>query len=125
MATTDKDTIKSWFETGDIPNQAQFAAWIDSFFHKDEKIQITSIQGLVAILNAKAETEMVTGLFAKARIVPIDDFIIFKRGTTTPDALEPTDLVKGIVEGIWIFAIYNGGDKTLLENYTILQSQEF
>ena len=52
---TPLNTIKNWFKTGLKPTQAQFwAAW-DSFFHKDEKIPQTAIDGLQDSLDAKAD----------------------------------------------------------------------
>ena len=40
------NTIYSWFETGDFPTQAQFQASWSSFWHKDESIPMSSIDGL-------------------------------------------------------------------------------
>lgn len=42
MATS-ISTLKSYFETGDKPTQAQFYAWLDSFRHKDDKIALTDL----------------------------------------------------------------------------------
>jgi len=42
----DLATIKSWFETGDYPTQEEFWDTWDSFWHKNEKIPGTSIEGL-------------------------------------------------------------------------------
>ncbi|MDI5894408.1 hypothetical protein [Flavobacterium algoritolerans] len=56
----DKNTIKSWFEKDDRPTQAQFWAWIDSIWHKDEKIPITAIDDIETILNEKADAEALT-----------------------------------------------------------------
>ena len=36
MAITDKNIIKSWFETGDYPTQEQFWNVWDSYWHKNE-----------------------------------------------------------------------------------------
>lgn len=40
------NTIYSWFETGDFPTQEQFHASWSSFWHKDETIPMTTIDGL-------------------------------------------------------------------------------
>ena len=54
--STDKNTIKNWFKTSLKPTQAQFwAAW-DSFWHKDEKLPISSIDNLGGLLDGKAES---------------------------------------------------------------------
>ena len=44
MAT--RADIKNWFKKGLIPSESHFAAWIDSFFHKDDKIPYASVAGL-------------------------------------------------------------------------------
>lgn len=43
--------LKSWFETGDTPTEAQFAELIDSLYHKSENIPINKVQDLVSELN--------------------------------------------------------------------------
>lgn len=55
----DKNTIKNWFRTGLKPTQAQFWAFFDSVWFKDEKIPITAIDDIEGILNAKADAEVV------------------------------------------------------------------
>jgi hypothetical protein len=41
-----KETIKGWFTTGSKPTQEQFWAWMDSYWHKDENIPASKIEGL-------------------------------------------------------------------------------
>ena len=53
----DKTTLKSWFQRGKKPTASQFAALIDSFFHNDEKIPLSSVDGLSATLATKAPTK--------------------------------------------------------------------
>jgi hypothetical protein len=36
MAIRIRSILKNWFKTGDKPTEAQFADWIDSFYHKTE-----------------------------------------------------------------------------------------
>lgn len=57
MAITDKNTLKNWFKRGAKPLASQFAAWMDSFWHKSEMIDIGKIGGLTAALNMKLDTE--------------------------------------------------------------------
>ena len=46
--------LKAWFKRGKYPTEAQFADWIDSFFHKEEdKVPISSVEGLPEQLNGK------------------------------------------------------------------------
>lgn len=61
MATT-RDTLKKWFSRGAYPTASQFAAWIDSFFHKDDKIPAASVEGLTDTLNAKASATEVMAI---------------------------------------------------------------
>jgi hypothetical protein len=131
----DKNTIKNWFRTGLKPTQAQFWATWDSFWHKDEKIPITAIDDIEALLNDKADAEAFTNhltdgnahaaLFAKVRVIGLGAFIIFKRGTATPNQLEPTDLVMGIVENAFITGTYQGGDSSLRTSFTIINQIDF
>lgn len=50
------NTLKKWFSSGLKPKQEQFWAWIDSYFHKNEKIPQSNIEGLDKSLENKAET---------------------------------------------------------------------
>uniref|UniRef100_UPI0039A574A6 hypothetical protein n=1 Tax=Ornithobacterium rhinotracheale TaxID=28251 RepID=UPI0039A574A6 len=51
MAKTDLNTIRNWFKNGLKPTQEQFWAWLDSFWHKDDKIPAENIQGLNEMLS--------------------------------------------------------------------------
>lgn len=68
------NTLKSWFKTGLKPTQSQFWAWLDSFWHKDEKIPISNIEGMDKALESKAEITAVevkadkTAVEAKANL---------------------------------------------------------
>lgn len=77
MATTDKNTLKSWFKRGAKPLASQFAAWIDSFWHKDESIPIGSITNLSTILGNKidrSEIENITSKLSLERKIPLSLF---------------------------------------------------
>lgn len=50
----DKTTLKAWFTRGKKPTAAQFAAWMDSYWHKDEPLPTTAIDGLDDLLDEKA-----------------------------------------------------------------------
>ncbi|MCK0202778.1 hypothetical protein MWN41_07065 [Ornithobacterium rhinotracheale] len=52
MAKTDLNTIKNWFKNGLKPTQEQFWAWLDSFWHKDDKIPAENVEGLDDILSS-------------------------------------------------------------------------
>jgi hypothetical protein len=63
---TDRSTLKGWFAKGLKPLASQFSAWIDSFWHKDDSIPISSIESLQATLNLKADTTVMTNAIASA-----------------------------------------------------------
>lgn len=54
---TPKNTLKQWFVTGAKPLQAQYWAWLDSYWHKSEDISINAIHGLGEILESKADAD--------------------------------------------------------------------
>lgn len=51
------NTLKKWFSNFKKPNQEQFWAWIDSFWHKSEKIPMSSIDGLDRIIEGTASAQ--------------------------------------------------------------------
>ncbi|WP_312296896.1 hypothetical protein [Chryseobacterium sp.] len=56
MATTTPiSTILSWFQTGDFPTEAQFAASWSSFRHKDDKVPMDKIDGLATAMQDKTD----------------------------------------------------------------------
>ena len=55
MATISRDILKQWFSRGKYPLASQFADWIDSFWHKTDKLPVSSVSGLDEALNRKAE----------------------------------------------------------------------
>jgi hypothetical protein len=57
MSTTDKNTLKQWFSKGAKPLATQFVAWMDAFWHKDEMIPVSQIEGLQAAFDRKADSE--------------------------------------------------------------------
>lgn len=59
---TEKNILKSWFLRGMKPLESQFAAWMDAYWHKSEQIPTSSIDGLEATLNSKAEAADIRNL---------------------------------------------------------------
>lgn len=53
MAIRSIAQLKAWFKRGMYPTAAQFADWMDSYRHKEEKIDIASIDQLPEQLNGK------------------------------------------------------------------------
>lgn len=62
---TTKNQLKQWFVTGSKPNQTQYYAWMDSYWHKQEQISINNIAGLGDALANKADTEQLQYYAAK------------------------------------------------------------
>lgn len=56
---TSLNQLKNWFKTGLKPTQAQFWAWLDSFYHKEEQIPQEKITGLAETLENKADNSAV------------------------------------------------------------------
>lgn len=79
MAKTPINNLKNWFKTGLKPTQEQFWNWMDSFWHKDEKIPQSAVEDLTAVLSAKAEKTQLDGfietLATKAGKQDFDDHI--------------------------------------------------
>lgn len=46
MAIVSKSQLKNWFRNGIKPVQEQFWNWMDSYWHKDEKLPMDSISGI-------------------------------------------------------------------------------
>ena len=51
----DRNTLKMWFRRGLKPLEVQFAAWIDSFWHKDDAIPMSQIENLQETINSKQD----------------------------------------------------------------------
>lgn len=64
MPKASLSNIKNWFRTSLKPTQAQFWDTWDSFWHKDDAIPQSSVQGLNTALNAKASTVYVDNSIA-------------------------------------------------------------
>ena len=60
---TPKKTLKKWFSNFMKPAQEHFAAWIDSYWHKDEQIPMSKIDGLsTAIENTVSAKQLLNHL---------------------------------------------------------------
>lgn len=53
MAVRSIAQLKAWFKRGLYPVASQFADWMDSYWHKEEQIPISSIENLSTQLNDK------------------------------------------------------------------------
>lgn len=64
MGQQTRNTLKGWFKIGKKPLAAQFADWIDSYWHKSDSIPISSITDLQTSLNNCASTTQLNALAA-------------------------------------------------------------
>jgi hypothetical protein len=62
MAKISINILRQYFRTGLKPSQGQFWDWFDSFWHKDEKIPLTALDGLQDELDLKADKTLVESL---------------------------------------------------------------
>lgn len=61
MAKVSRNQLKAWFRKGLYPLESQFHAWIDSFWHKDDTLPVTAVEGLADALNGKADRAELEG----------------------------------------------------------------
>lgn len=54
----EKNVLKNWFSNGKKPPQEQFWEWIESFWHKEDKIPMNAIEGLSTSLLNKVDTPL-------------------------------------------------------------------
>ena len=55
MAIKDRNILKGWFQRGSKPSSGNFADWLDSFWHKNDNIPVSSINNLQNSLDTKAD----------------------------------------------------------------------
>lgn len=55
---TGKNILKNWFSNGKKPPQEQFWEWIDSFWHKEDKIPMNAIEGISSALQHKLDAPL-------------------------------------------------------------------
>lgn len=60
---TSKQTLKNWFSNLKKPTQHHFWAWLDSYFHKEEKIPMQNIEGLENALQDTASSTQINNHF--------------------------------------------------------------
>jgi hypothetical protein len=67
--------IKSWFKKGLYPTESQFSNTWDSFWHKDDKLSLNSIEGLIEVLNKKANSALLDAKANKEHLHVLDDIV--------------------------------------------------
>lgn len=66
------DTLKGWFKNGFKPVEAQFAAWMDSYWHKSENIPVAKIEGLQTFLNSLPTSSAIDSLLTQLQLEVIN-----------------------------------------------------
>jgi hypothetical protein len=69
VAVETVEQLKRYFETGDYPTQQQFWNVLESFIPKNSQLTVDNIQGLLQILQGKADISML-GAFRLPVILP-------------------------------------------------------
>lgn len=92
-------TIKGWFNRGKYPTDEQFWTWLDSFWHKQEKLPVASVDGLTELLNS----------------IPSEDAINALLGQLVPDVVTHNDSSYIIPAGknVYLMRFEADTDKTI------------
>jgi hypothetical protein len=80
---TDRNVLKEWFSKGMKPLASQFAEWIDSYWHKEDKIPAGRIGGLQQALDGKADKDTMSTLVSYLQTTNYGEDLIFN-----PDYIE-------------------------------------
>ncbi|HUH35154.1 MAG TPA: hypothetical protein VL022_04910 [Moheibacter sp.] len=90
MAKTSIAQLKSWFRNGLKPTQAQFWNWMDSYWHKDEKLPMDSISGIDEYFNSVTEGFNQLSNYAQrdAQNLEEDDILLWRDLIGTPQFQE-------------------------------------
>ncbi len=100
MAKQSLNTLKNWFKTGLKPLQVQFWHWMDSFWHKDELIPATTIDGLQGLLDSKVDKKDAVdpeqvGVYDPAKNYVYDPLVAEYVSFSNPASEEPKFTVEG------------------------------
>jgi hypothetical protein len=115
MAIQNINTLKNWFKRGFKPLQQQFYDWMDSFWHKNEKIPIATIDGLESILNTLPSQDAIGSLvtlFVPEVFTTTSNFVYtLKAGRR----LQSVILIPSVVSNIRI-GLVDGGEDVMVES---------
>ena len=126
------ETLKQWFSNLKKPTQEQFWAWLDSFWHKSEKIPMESVEGLDKLVEGTASAEQLSNhlndsnahkvLFDK-KVDKVEGKELSSNDFTNEykeklDTLQPTD-----ISGLLPKGGYDGTGKELKDAIDSLQTK--
>jgi hypothetical protein len=123
MAIQNINILKSWFKRGFKPLQQQFYDWMDSYWHKDEQLPISSVNGLESILNTLPTTDSISALltlFLPERINATADYLY----TLKAGNLLETVIIIPTADVTIRIGTSNGGEEVMVET-TIPANEPF
>ena len=123
MAIQNINTLKSWFKRGFKPLQQQFYDWMESYWHKDEPLPMSSISGLENILNTLPTQDLINSLLALflPEIINVNtDHTYTLHGGRR---LQSIIIIPAEEESIRV-GTFNGGDDIMIES-TIQANETF
>jgi hypothetical protein len=123
MAIQSTNTLKNWFKRGLKPLQQQFYDWLDSYWHKDEKIPIATIEGLESLLNNLPSQDAIgslVDLFVPEAFNTTSDFVYTLK---TNRRLQSVIIIPSVDSNIRIGSS-NGSEDIMIES-TILTNETF
>lgn len=126
-----KETIKYCFRNGAKPTEKQFWAWIDSVFHKDDKIPIESVEGMDKALESKADADLLDNKAdldnGKLRLSQMPDHPLISRneqknitaiGTSKRAIVAPEYLKNSLIIGTNVAPVITGAPDNNNGNYS-------
>lgn len=139
--TTPEKTLIGWFSNGKKPDETQFKAWIESYWHKEASIPIGNIDGIDDILTSKADKEALEVAFTSL----LELINSIETGAVIDDTLEASEIktysitqIRKLINDIWatIDDLYsdlgkqstlqgittngNSTDKDIITNYAVI-----
>jgi hypothetical protein len=116
MAIQNINTLKNWFKRGFKPLQQQFYDWMDSYWHKDEQLPMSSINGLESILNTLPSQQTINTLLALSVpeiISATADYVYTLKANTR---LQSVIIIPSADVTIRIGTV-NGGEEVMIESF--------
>lgn len=98
---TPKNTLYNWFLTGLKPKQAQFWAWLDSFWHKNESIPVASITNLQGLLDDKLDASALPIIRPTITVNGNLFFLVKNPNNNNPENAKILETNDFICDGAW------------------------
>jgi len=129
MSKRTRTILKSWFETGDIPTQEQFADWIDSYWHLDDGSVITGFEDLgngdvrITLSDGQSFTIVATPNSTPPKVLIIDKWLVWKTTddpNPDPSKIQNNDKIQGQFDAdrFGTYRVLDATDLTIRANLT-------